>query len=254
MGSPFIYAMLVESRQPRSAFASVETTISFGAPIAADLVRRCAQELGLFVRQLYGATETGVVAIQSATTAFAPGLAGFPVPSAQVAILDERGARLEAGATGIVAVGGPGVIARYHDELPGDAETFRGGMFRTGDLGRIEAGGPLAGALILAGRAKAMINVSGTKVDPVEIEHVIRELPEIRDCMVRGVTDDRQVEIIEAAVVLRAGCTLSRRALIAHCRQRLAEYKLPRRIVVRDAPLTETTGKRRKESEVDGGG
>jgi acyl-CoA synthetase (AMP-forming)/AMP-acid ligase II len=254
MGSPFIYAMLVESGAPRAAFASVATAISFGAPMPAELVARCARELGLEVRQLYGATETGVIAVQAAHTAFEPGLVGHPVRSVEVALLDEDGTRLEAGRIGMVAVRGPGVIAGYEDRAPEDRERFLDGWFRTGDLGRIEAAGAHAGALILAGRTKAMINIAGTKVDPVEIEHVIGELPEVRECAVTGVGDATQGEIIEAVIVLREGRELARRAVIAHCRQRLAEYKLPRRILFRDSLGTDASGKRRAKWSAGGRG
>lgn len=241
MGSPFVYAMLLESGVPRAAFDSVEMAFSFGAPIAPSIVRRCAEELGLSVRQHYGAAETGVIAIQSAATAFEPGLVGHPVPSAQLRIVDDHDEQLPSGRIGAVEVRGPAVISRYQDRLPTDDEIFRDGWFRSGDLGYIDP----AGALILRGRSKTMINVSGIKIDPVEVEHVVRELPAVFDCMVRGGRDDKLGEVVEAMLVLRKGQALTRQALIAHCRKRLAEYKLPRRITFCESLPVETTGKRK---------
>jgi acyl-CoA synthetase (AMP-forming)/AMP-acid ligase II len=242
MGSPFIYSMLLESNANRASFASVETAISFGAPMAPDLARRSEERLGLRVRQLYGATETGVIAIQSPDTPFQDGVAGQTVASAEVHILDERGERLGPGYNGDVVVGGPGVMTGYLNEPDLNRELFRDGLFRTGDLGRLDA----SGTLILCGRSKTVLNLGGTKVDPAEIERVLLEMPEVRDCTVRGVRDTRQGEIVAATIGVRPGLTLSRQAVVAHCRRRLAEFKVPRRIEFVDAVAVEVSGKKPK--------
>jgi long-chain acyl-CoA synthetase len=242
VGSPFIYSMLLESNANRASFASVETAISFGAPMAPDVARRSEERLGLRVRQLYAATETGVIAIQSPDTPFQPGVAGHIVASAEVHILDERGERLGLGCNGEVAVAGPGVVAGYLKEPDLNRELFRNGFFRTGDLGRLDA----SGTLILCGRSKTVLNLGGIKVDPAEIEGVLLEMPEVRDCTVRGVPDARQGEIVAATIGVRPGSTLSRQAVVAHCRRRLAEFKIPRRIEFVDTIAVEVTGKKPK--------
>lgn len=248
MGSPFIYSMLLESNANRASFASVEAAISFGAPMAQDLVRRSEERLGLRVRQLYGTTETGVIAIQSPDTPFQPGIAGHPIASAEVHILDERGERLGLGCNGEVAVRGPGVVTGYLNEPDLNRELFRDGFFRTGDLGRLDA----SGTLILCGRSKTVLNLGGIKVDPAEIEGVLLEMPEVRDCIVRGVGDTRQGEIVAATIGVRPGSTLSRQAVVAHCRRRMAEFKIPRRIEFVDAIAVEVTGKKPKAWGIEG--
>ncbi len=240
MGSPFMYSMLLESNASRASFASVETAISFGAPIAPQTVHRLEQRLGLRMRQIYGTTETGIVALQSPDTPFQPGLAGHPVASAVVHILDERGQRLGPGCVGEVAVRGPAVVTGYLDEPELNRELFRDAFFHTGDLGRLDE----SGALILCGRSKSIINLGGVKVDPAEIENVLLEIPAVRDCTVYGVSAARQGEIVAAAIALRPGCELSRQAVVAHCRLRLAEFKIPRRIEFVDAIPVDTTGKK----------
>jgi long-chain acyl-CoA synthetase len=240
MGSPSIYSMLVESAAAPASFATVEAAISFGAPLAPETARRLEERLGLRVRQLYGATETGVIAIQSPDTPFQPGVVGHPVASAEVHILDEHGQRLGPGCTGEVAVGGPGVVNGYLDEPVLNRELFRDGFFRTGDLGRLDE----AGTLFLCGRSKTLINLGGTKVDPAEIEHVLLEMPAVRDCVVRGLRDPQQGEIVAAAIALRPGCELSRQAVVAHCRARMAEFKIPRRIEFVDALPADASGKK----------
>lgn len=243
MGSPFLYTMLAESSANRASFASVEIAVSFGAPMPPKTAADCESKLGLRIRQLYGSTETGVIAIQGEDCAYRPGLAGRPVESAEVRILGASGELVGPGCTGQVAVGGAGVISGYFDSAGSDAAKFRDGLFLTGDLGRLEADGSLA----LCGRSKAIINVAGIKVDPVEIEHVLLGLPEIKACEVRGVRDERQGEVIEAIIELRPGCALTRRSVVAHCRRHLSESKIPRRIEFAAAASMDLAGKKRTE-------
>jgi len=240
MGSPRIYTMLLDSDVARSSLASLRVCLSFGAPIAPEVVHGCLDRLGINVRQLYGCTETGAIAIQPKDVPFQPGLAGRPVASTRVFILDEDGAPLPADRTGAVAVSGPAVITSYHDHTPLDEPRFRDGMFRTGDLGCIDR----SGLLMLRGRTKPLINAGGVKVDPVEVEEVLRELTAVADCVARGERDERQGEVVTAVLVMRPGCSLDRREIIEHCRKRLAEYKIPRRITFADSPAATITGKR----------
>jgi long-chain acyl-CoA synthetase len=242
MGSPFMYSMLLESNATRASFASVQSAFSFGAPMAPETMCRLDQHLGLRVRQAYGTTETGIISIQSSDTPSQPGLVGHPLASTVVHILDESGHRLGPGCPGEIVVGGPGVVAGYFDEPELNRELFRDGFFRPGDLGWLDE----SGALILCGRSKLVINVGGVKVDPAEIEHVLLELPAVRDCTVYGLSASQQGEIVAATIALRPGCALSRHAVVAHCRLRLAEFKIPRRIELVDAIPVDITGKKPK--------
>jgi acyl-CoA synthetase (AMP-forming)/AMP-acid ligase II len=160
----------------------------------------------------------------------------------QVRILDGAGRPLAPRRVGHVAVSGPGVIAGYMDEPELNAELFGDGLFRTGDLGELDDDG----LLLLRGRNKSMINLAGIKVDPNEIEQVLLELTEVRECVVRGVRHDGSDEIIEAIIALRPGCALTRQQVVAHCRARLAEFKIPRRIEWTDSLRVELSGKKPK--------
>jgi acyl-CoA synthetase (AMP-forming)/AMP-acid ligase II len=100
--------------------------------------------------------------------------------------------------------------------------------------------------LTLCGRSKTVLNLGGIKVDPAEIEHVLLEVPEVGECVVCGVRDERQGEIVAATITVRPGSHLSRQAVVAHCRRRLAEFKIPRRIEFVDSIPVEVTGKKPK--------
>ncbi len=249
MGSPFLYGLLAEAPLTRDSFATVQTAVSFGAPLPPRTAAECESRLGLRIRQLYGSTETGVIAIQSTGAPPRPGSVGYAVESAEIRILGENGEWLPAGSSGAVAVRGAGVVPGYFDSVDSDAAKFRNGFCLTGDLGRLEPDGEL----VLCGRSKTTINISGIKVDPAEIEHALLDLPEVRACRVRGVPDERQGEVIEATVELRPGSVLTRRAVVAHCRARLSEAKIPRRIQFAAVAATDAAGKSATEWSDDRG-
>jgi acyl-CoA synthetase (AMP-forming)/AMP-acid ligase II len=242
MGSPVIYRALLDSAAEPSSFSCVSVAVSFGAPMAGNVARGCAERFGFQVRQLYGATEAGVIAIEPFGRPLQSGVGGRPVGHVQVRILDGAGRPLAPRRVGHVAVSGPGVIAGYMDEPELNAELFGDGLFRTGDLGELDDDG----LLLLRGRNKSMINLAGIKVDPNEIEQVLLELTEVRECVVRGVRHDGSDEIIEAIIALRPGCALTRQQVVAHCRARLAEFKIPRRIEWTDSLRVELSGKKPK--------
>ena len=213
IGSPFIFSLLAEQEIPPGALASLEISLSSGAPMSAALKVRCRERLGIHVRQLYGSSETGTISIEPAGSAPLEGSVGVPVPEVEVRILD-----------GEIAVRGPTTMPGYVAEPELNQELFRDGFFRTGDLGELDERNNLR----ICGRVKRMINVGGIKVDPVEIENVLLMLPAVRQCRVQGMTDHRETEIIKAEVAPDPRQPVSRAQIVEHCRGHLAEYKIPR--------------------------
>jgi acyl-CoA synthetase (AMP-forming)/AMP-acid ligase II len=230
-GSPFVFIQLLPVGRGR--LSSVKTALSSGAPLPPEIRSRCRDELGLEVRQLYGSSETGTVAIESAPSATVDGCLGRPLPGVEVAILDASRRPLPVGEVGEIVVRSPAMMSGYWEAEGLSRAGFDGDFFRMGDLGCLDQ----HGCLLLRGRAKRMINVAGLKVDPEEIAQVIRQLPEVGGCRVVGLPHPIQTEIVAATVWLRAGAELTRMALMAHCRRFLAEHKLPRHIVLTDEPV-----------------
>ena len=182
IGSPFIFRVLAERGPGHAAFQSVRTCLSSGAPMSPELTARCEEHLGLEVRQLYGSTETGTIAVEPPTEGrrIAGGAAGRPVPGVDIRILRDDATNAPAGEPGEVAVRSGAVMRGYlgrNGETEGpDAD----GFFRTGDVGRIDT----SGRLWLQGRKTRVLNVAGIKVDPVEIENVLESMPGIRSARV----------------------------------------------------------------------
>ncbi|MDI6899260.1 MAG: AMP-binding protein, partial [Methanolinea sp.] len=102
-----------------------------------------------------------------------------------------------------------------------------GGWFLTGDIGYMDG----EGVLYITDRKKDMINMSGWKIYPTEVENVILQHPAVEDAAIFGVPDERRGEIPAAAIVVRRGCEPADEEILGFCRERLAGYKVPRKII-----------------------
>lgn len=240
IGSPFIFRMLLEAGIGRGTFDSVEICLSSGAAMSREFAATCRDRLGLRVRQLYGSTETGTVAIEPEEGTPVQGSVGRPLESVAVKIVDAVGRELPPGTVGEIAVRSPAMMRGLYEDVragkPSPADEF----LRTGDLGRIDPGGNL----VLCGRIKRIVNLEGVKVDPAEVERVLGRLEGITDCVVGPSCDRDGRETLKAVVAARPGCGLTRAAVIAHCRKFLAEFKIPRIIELVDELPGNIMGKR----------
>jgi acyl-CoA synthetase (AMP-forming)/AMP-acid ligase II len=152
-----------------------------------------------------------------------------------IAILDDAGNELSAGANGEVGVRGPNVIDAYENNPQANASSFTRGWFRTGDLGVLDADGYLR----LLSRIKELINRGGEKIAPREIDEVLEGHPAVKEAVSFGVPHPTWGEEVGAAVVLNAPVT--EKELLAFARSRLADYKVPRHLhIVESIPKTPT--------------
>jgi long-chain acyl-CoA synthetase len=233
VGSPFIFGTVADCVTDRSSFASVRTAFSSGAAVPAPMARAFLEKTGVRILELYGSSETGVIAVD-----------GKPVAGVEVRVVDDRGVAVGPGATGEVLVRSGIMAVGYLGEKGGGRFPLRDGFYPTGDLGYLDA----RGNLVLEGRTSLRLNIAGVKVDPVEIERVILILPQVAQVAVSSVTGDRGMEMIKASVVLRAGQDLRRETLIEHCRKELAEHKVPRIVEVVDSLHENIMGKRVRDT------
>jgi fatty-acyl-CoA synthase len=146
----------------------------------------------------------------------------------QVTIQDEQGNELGPGETGEICVCGPAVFAGYHDNPEANANAFRNGWFRTGDIGIMDD----AGDLFITGRASDMYISGGSNIYPREIEDKILTHPGILEAAVFGVPDPVWGEVGVAACVVRNGFDLDDRQILAWLKQEIAGYKVPRAVMI----------------------
>jgi acyl-CoA synthetase (AMP-forming)/AMP-acid ligase II len=154
-----------------------------------------------------------------------------------IAILDDGGNELAAGASGEVAVRGPNVIDGYENNPQANASSFTQGWFRTGDLGVLDADGYLR----LLSRIKELINRGGEKIAPREIDEVLEAHPAVKEAVSFGVPHPTWGEEVGAAVVLNEPVT--EKDLLAFVRSRLADFKVPRHLHIVDSIPKTPTGK-----------
>ncbi|HXN83036.1 MAG TPA: AMP-binding protein, partial [Myxococcales bacterium] len=155
-----------------------------------------------------------------------PGSVGIAA-GPEVAVMDEQGVLLPHGAVGEVVIRGPNVTSGYEANPEANAKAFTNGWFRTGDQGVIDD----EGYLRLTGRLKELINRGGEKISPLEVDEVLMDHPAVQQCVTFAVPHDKLGEEVAAAVVLREGQTCTDRELREFAEKRLADYKVPRKIL-----------------------
>jgi len=213
---------------------------SCSAALTPDLMRRMEDYFAAPVLEAYGMTEAShqMASNPLPPAARKPGSVGRGT-GVQISIRDETGAELAAGQPGEVCIQGPGVIREYENNPEATAKSFFGAWFRTGDQGILDADGYLH----LTGRLKEMINRGGEKIAPREIDEVLLGHPCVAEAVCFGVPHATWGEEVEAAVVLRVELETAETELIAYCRERLAEFKRPKRIHIVAAIPRTATGK-----------
>lgn len=210
-----------------------------GSPIAPEVIRRVREVFPhLRLLQVYGLSETGfLTALQDEEHTPERLLScGRPCPGIDVRVVDESGNELSAGRAGELAVRGTNVMRGYWNNPEETARAFRNGQFRTGDIGYQDADG----YLYILDRLKDMIVTGGENVYSGEVEAVLYEHPAILEAAVLGIPDSMWGEIVMACIVLKPDMTVTVEEIVAHCRQRLATYKVPRRIEFLQGELPKT--------------
>jgi long-chain acyl-CoA synthetase len=217
-------------------WSSVRRCISAGSPLDPALVRRFRERTGRKIHTFYGASECGGIAFDRTDDPAPPrGSVGTPLDGVAIDFADDGRVRVRSAS---VALGPlpPGAAEPWE---PGASVSAPGrvGAYVTGDLGEIDGDG----RIVLTGRAKDVINVAGRKVAPAEIEACLLGLRGVAEAVVLGVPDPVRGEAIGALVVAARGSDADERALLAHCRESLPAWKVPR--VVRVVPALPRDGR-----------
>jgi fatty-acyl-CoA synthase len=241
-GVPTMFlAMAQSSRWPTAELSSVRTLMCGGAPVPEALVRTY-QQRGLVFVQGYGLTETspGALFLRAADSVRKAGSAGTPCFFTDVRVVRPDGADVAPGEVGEVLIQGPNVTSGYW-QLPDATETALAAddWFRSGDAAVVDEDGYVT----IVDRVKDMFISGGENVYPAEVEHLLHAHPDVADCAVIGVADDRWGEVGRAIVVLRDGANATEEALLGFLAGKLARYKIPKSVVLVDTLPRNATGK-----------
>jgi long-chain acyl-CoA synthetase len=245
VGVPAMYWALLQHARASAidvagATASLKVCISGGAPMPLELLRDFEGTFGARILEGYGLSETApVVTFNQLQRPSRPGTVGLPIFGVQVRCVDEHDAPVPVGERGEVVVRGPNVMKGYYDRPDATADALRGGWFRTGDIGTIDADGYLA----IVDRKTDMILRGGFNVYPREIEEVLMTHPAVALAAVVGVRDERFGEEVKAYIVPKAGAAVTEDEIVAWAREQMASYKYPRTVEFRAALPMSATGK-----------
>jgi acyl-CoA synthetase (AMP-forming)/AMP-acid ligase II len=250
---PAIYALAIAQPNFAEFDVSQVTRVAYGgAPIAPSLVRRIKEHFpNARVGNGFGLTETSSIATYlphewAAEHADSVGFAA-PVVDLSLDVLDE------VSGVGELLIRGPNVVAGYWNKPDATRATFVDGWLHSGDLARIDDDG----LVYVVDRAKDMINRGGENVYCVEVENALAAVPGVVEAAVVGVPDEVMGEKVGAVIVPVPGTELDTDGVLAHLRERLADFKVPQFLVVRHAPLPRNPGgkllKRRLREDTEWG-
>jgi malonyl-CoA/methylmalonyl-CoA synthetase len=245
MGVPTFYSrLLAESALNRDACSNMRLFISGSAPLNVDTFEAFRARTGHVILERYGMTETGMLTSNPLDGERRGGTVGLPLPGVQVRVADEANRPLPAGEVGNVQVKGDNVLCGYWRMPEKDREEFtEDRFFRTGDLGVFSADGYLS----IVGRSKDLIITGGFNVYPKEIEIAIDALPGVLESAVVGVPHADFGEAVTAVVVPRKGAPApSEGEVIAALKSKLANFKVPKRVVFLEELPRNTMGKVQK--------
>jgi malonyl-CoA/methylmalonyl-CoA synthetase len=245
MGVPTFYTRLL--RHPgltREACAHMRLFTSGSAPLLAETHDEFRERTGHAILERYGMTETNMNTSNPYEGERIAGTVGFPLPGVELRIADaDSGRVLAPGEIGVIEVRGPNVFAGYWRMPEKTAAEFRtDGFFITGDVGKVDA----QGYVHIVGRAKDLIITGGFNVYPKEVESEIDALPGVVESAVIGCPHPDFGEGVTAVVVMRKGEPADEKAIIRHLEDKLARFKLPKRVIFVDDLPRNSMGKVQK--------
>jgi long-chain acyl-CoA synthetase len=226
--------------------SSFRKIVSGGAPIAPATVEAFERQLGAYIHNIYGLTETtspshcvpfGMRApVDESSGALS---VGVPIFNTVVRIVDENDQDLPAGEVGEIVTEGPQVVSGYWNKPEETENAIPGGRLHTGDVGLMDE----QGWFYIVDRKKDQINAAGYKVWPREVEDVLYSHEAVREAAVVGVPDEYRGETVKAFVSLKPGAEVDAETLIAYCKDQMAAYKYPRQIEFIDELPKTASGK-----------
>ena len=232
---PVMFQLLTQTEEWAQAdFSHIHFFIAGGAPMPLPVIRKYQQDKGIYFVQGYGLTETfRLTSLDFEDSIRKAGSVGKEVLHVLLRIVDERDRDVPPGEAGEIIVKGPNVFAGYWNKPAETAAAMKGGWFHTGDMGQRDE----EGFISIVGRKVEMIISSGENIYPAEVEKVIQALPEVREAAAIGMPDRKKGEVVAAFVMLKEGAELSEEALLAAIKDRIAGFKLPKKVIfVKDFP------------------
>jgi len=248
--TPFIFGSLAETpEEVQVDVSALRLCLTGGNFLPAETFTRFKQRFGIPLRSIYGSTETGSVALNmEPDEEVRYDSVGKPSGNIEVRITNGTLEELPTGRVGEIAVKSEAMTTGYLNMPELNREVFRDGFFFTGDLGKKDE----QGRLYITGRKKIFIDSGGEKVDPLEIELVLKTHPAVSEAAVVGIAGPYGGQAIKAVIVSRGEVT--ELEILLHCKERLSHHKIPRVVEFREALPKSPLGKILRKDLIDGPG
>lgn len=241
-GIPQIFQALAQAKVPfwMHWVLRLRMAVSGAAPLPRQTLDAFERKMRFPLLEGYGLSEASpVVSFNPIRGVRKPGSVGLPVPNVEVKVFGDHDRELPTGEVGEIVVRGPNVMLGYHNHPEETAAALRNGWLHTGDMGRKDADG----YIYIVDRRKEMLLVRGLNVYPREIEEVLYKVPGVREAAVVAQADEKRGEVPVAFVCPAEGAKLQPDEILRFCRERLADYKMPREIRIVDSLPHTATGK-----------
>lgn len=210
-------------------FSKLKLTVGGGMAVQRAVAEKWQKVTGCPLTEGYGLTETSPVASVNPIDGTGKlGTIGLPVPSTDMRIVSEEGQALKPTEIGEIQIKGPQVMKGYYNRPDETAKIIKDGWLLTGDIGFMHEDGYFQ----IVDRKKDMILVSGFNVYPNEIEEVIITHPKVLECAAIGIPDERATEVVKVFIV-KKDQSLTADEVIAHCKENLTNYKVPKQVEFR---------------------
>lgn len=236
-----MYAALLRAKDGvKDDLASLQYAVAGGEALPDTIFQQFRERFGVEIIQGYGMTEAGPVVSLNVPWSNRVGTVGQAVPGVCVSAFDDDGHSLPSGQVGELWIKGPIIMKGYYNN-PQETELVLNadGWYKSGDMGMVDH----EGYITITGRKKEMIIVGGENVYPREVESVLEDHPAVHDAAVIGQPDTSRGEVVVAFVTLREGKSATEIELREFCRDRIAGYKQPRRVIIAEDFPRGPTGK-----------
>ncbi len=240
-GVPYMFSMLADATISKKVrLPALKYCFSAGISLPEEVSKKFHQKFAVFVRDLYGTTETGCLSMNlNKNIKDTLKSVGLPIQGTKIDILLENGKEAKAGEVGEVAVKTPTCGPWYYMGIK-RKPVLKGGYFYPGDIGKKDK----KGNLYILARKTSFINVAGTKVDPKEVEAVLKKYRGVKEAVVVGAPDPLRGEAVKAVIVSDGTPpNKNKKAILKFCRERLADFKVPRIVEFRDELPRSALGK-----------
>lgn len=234
LGVPYIYSLLINVARRagiKHDLSSLRLCISGGAPLEIEVIHQFKQYYGFNLLDIWGQTESvSQITVSPIDGTGKLGSSGKPMPCWEIKIVDDNDKELPPNQTGEIIARGP-VMTGFYNNPQETAETIKNGWLYTGDTGKIDEDG----YLFITGRKRRMLILKGQNIFPGDIEEMLVTYPKIAEAKVVGIQDIIRGETVKAIIRLKPGETATEQEIRQYCQGRMADYKLPREIMLTDS-------------------